>query len=49
MRLLPAFFASLLFATSVSAADLIHFWDKPQHGGNSFNPGCRRTRPISMR
>jgi len=37
MRLLPAFFASLLFATSVSAADLIHFWDEPQHGGNSFN------------
>ncbi|MBP1861099.1 glycoside hydrolase family 5 protein [Rhizobium herbae] len=37
MRLLPAFFASLLFANSVSAADLIHFWDKPQHGGNSFN------------
>lgn len=37
MRLLPAFFASLFLATSASAADLIQFWDKPQHGGNSFN------------
>ncbi len=37
MRLLPAFFASLLLANSASAADLIQFWDKPQHGGNSFN------------
>lgn len=37
MRLLPAFLASLLLATSASAADLIQFWDKPQHGGNSFN------------
>ena len=37
MRLLPAFAASFLLATSASSADLIQFWDKPQHGGNSFN------------
>jgi hypothetical protein len=37
MRLLPSVLASLLLATSASAADLMHFWDEPQHGGNSFN------------
>jgi hypothetical protein len=37
MRLLPALVALLLFATQAPAADLIHFWDTPQHGGNSFN------------
>ncbi|WP_395450184.1 hypothetical protein ACHMW7_10495 [Aminobacter sp. UC22_36] len=36
---------SLVFALALAAAipqahaaDLIGFWDKPQHGGNSFNP-----------
>jgi len=37
MRLLPVLLASLCLSTQASAADLIHFWDKPQHGGNSFN------------
>lgn len=29
--------AALLATTATQAADLIHFWDTPQHGGNSFN------------
>lgn len=37
MRLLSVLLASTLFATQAPAADLIHFWDQPQHGGNSFN------------
>ncbi len=37
MRLLPTLLSTLLFATQAPAADLIHFWDTPQHGGNSFN------------
>ncbi|RKR64531.1 cellulase (glycosyl hydrolase family 5) [Yokenella regensburgei] len=28
---------ALLMAAQVQAADQIHFWDQPQHGGNSFN------------
>ncbi|WP_244478761.1 MULTISPECIES: hypothetical protein [unclassified Mesorhizobium] len=27
----------LLFPATAGAADLIRFWDTPQHGGNSFN------------
>lgn len=26
-----------MFTSFIYAADLIHFWDKPQYGGNSFN------------
>jgi len=26
-----------MFSKGLHAADLIHFWDEPQHGGNSFN------------
>lgn len=37
MRFLTALLSTLLFATQAPAADLIHFWDEPQHGGNSFN------------
>ncbi len=37
MRLLSLLLASTLFATQAPAADLVHFWDQPQHGGNSFN------------
>ncbi len=37
MRFLPILLASALFATQASAADLVHFWDQPQYGGNSFN------------
>ena len=29
--------ASLAASTPLAAADLISFWDKPRHGGNSFN------------
>ena len=35
-RLLAAL-ASLAVSTTLAAADLITFWDKPRHGGNSFN------------
>ncbi|WP_199911776.1 glycoside hydrolase family 5 protein [Dongshaea marina] len=29
--------SSLLVSSNTFGADLIHFWDEPQHGGNSFN------------
>lgn len=35
-RILTVVFAVLL-SGAVGAADSIHFWDDPQHGGNSFN------------
>ena len=35
-RLIPLFLF-LAIAPSVRAADLIAFWDEPEHGGNSFN------------
>lgn len=36
-RQLAFVIAAQLFAAQASAADLIRFWDSPQHGGNSFN------------
>ena len=37
MRLVLASLLTLGLTLPAGAADLIHFWDKPQHGGNSFN------------
>ncbi|MEI5681334.1 MULTISPECIES: glycoside hydrolase family 5 protein [unclassified Mesorhizobium] len=37
MRLLNCLLVSLCLVSQAGAADLIGFWDKPQHGGNSFN------------
>ncbi|SFU06949.1 cellulase family glycosylhydrolase [Mesorhizobium sp. YR577] len=37
MRLLNCLLVLCCFASQARAADLIGFWDKPQHGGNSFN------------
>ncbi|MBD9597225.1 MULTISPECIES: glycoside hydrolase family 5 protein [unclassified Ensifer] len=37
MRLIASALLACSLAGSASAADLITFWDKPQHGGNSFN------------
>ncbi|OCP00556.1 MULTISPECIES: cellulase family glycosylhydrolase [unclassified Ensifer] len=37
MRLIASALLAFSLAGSASAADLISFWDTPQHGGNSFN------------
>lgn len=37
MRILAAIILFLGLMSNVKAADLIDFWDQPQHGGNSFN------------
>lgn len=37
MRLIAATLFAFSLAGSANAADLMTFWDKPQHGGNSFN------------
>lgn len=37
MRIATTLFLSLTMTCAANAADLISFWDKPQHGGNSFN------------
>ncbi|WP_197716838.1 cellulase family glycosylhydrolase [Mesorhizobium sp. DCY119] len=37
MRLLNCLLVLSCLASQARAADLIGFWDKPQHGGNSFN------------
>ncbi|PSH67954.1 glycosyl hydrolase [Phyllobacterium brassicacearum] len=37
MRILTTFLFSLSLTCGSNAADLASFWDKPQHGGNSFN------------
>lgn len=37
MRLIAATLFAVSLAGSADAADLMTFWDKPQHGGNSFN------------
>ncbi len=37
MRLLNCLLVLSCLASPARAADLIGFWDKPQHGGNSFN------------
>ncbi|MEI2298415.1 glycoside hydrolase family 5 protein [Ensifer sp. MJa1] len=37
MRLIASTFLALSLAGPATAADLITFWDTPQHGGNSFN------------
>jgi hypothetical protein len=37
MRSCLRFFFALLLAGPTHAVDLIHFWDEPRHGGNSFN------------
>lgn len=37
MRIIAAALISLAASTNAFAADLISFWDKPRHGGNSFN------------
>lgn len=37
MRILAALLLFLGLASNSKAADLISFWDIPQHGGNSFN------------
>jgi hypothetical protein len=37
MRIATTLFLSLGMTCAANAADLITFWDTPQHGGNSFN------------
>jgi hypothetical protein len=37
MRTCFSLFLAMLLAGPAPAADLIHFWDQPRHGGNSFN------------
>ena len=37
MRVVASALLALSVASQAGAADLIGFWDKPQHGGNSFN------------
>ncbi|WVT76667.1 cellulase family glycosylhydrolase (plasmid) [Sinorhizobium chiapasense] len=37
MRLLAATLFAFILVGPADAADLMTFWDKPQHGGNSFN------------
>lgn len=37
MRIATTLFLSLAMSCAANAADLITFWDTPQHGGNSFN------------
>lgn len=37
MRVVASALLALSLASPAGAADLIGFWDKPQHGGNSFN------------
>ena len=37
MRVVASALLALSVASPAGAADLIGFWDKPQHGGNSFN------------
>ena len=36
-KIKTAFCFAFLFSIQVQAADLIHFWDTPQHGANVFN------------
>lgn len=37
MRVVASALLALSLASQAGAADLIGFWDKPQHGGNSFS------------
>ncbi|QND52476.1 glycoside hydrolase family 5 protein [Phyllobacterium sp. 628] len=37
MRIATTLFLSLTMTCAANAADLMRFWDTPQHGGNSFN------------